>query len=211
MYDSDQNLVRGRVEVCINNAWGTICRDSFFDSVDAGVICQQLGGFTREPMEIFSNSSGVGPVFLSRVECANEDMQLLDCQRSSLLGLVDELCDDHSNDVSVSCSGILKVINKFKGTRNSINQYLSSILPNLLILHVECLIILSLFCLDINECLIDNGNCTHICNNTIGGFECLCQYGFELQNDSITCIGKEVMVIIILEVLVFKHSSIIHN
>ena len=32
----------GRVEICFNNAWGTIC-NSGFDRLDAGVICQQLG------------------------------------------------------------------------------------------------------------------------------------------------------------------------
>ena len=41
---------QGRVEICINNAWGTICKDASFDAVDAGVVCQQLpgGGFYRE-------------------------------------------------------------------------------------------------------------------------------------------------------------------
>ena len=37
----------GRVEVCINNAWGSIC-SQLFDDIDAGVVCQELGGFYRE-------------------------------------------------------------------------------------------------------------------------------------------------------------------
>jgi len=40
--DSSELSSEGRLEVCVNNAWGTIC-DAAFGSRDAQVACAQLG------------------------------------------------------------------------------------------------------------------------------------------------------------------------
>jgi deleted-in-malignant-brain-tumors protein 1 len=34
--------VFGRVDVCVNGTWGTICSD-FWENIDASIVCKQLG------------------------------------------------------------------------------------------------------------------------------------------------------------------------
>uniref|UniRef100_S4RP11 EGF-like domain-containing protein n=1 Tax=Petromyzon marinus TaxID=7757 RepID=S4RP11_PETMA len=40
---------------------------------------------------------------------------------------------------------------------------------------------------DVNECLPGNGNCSHTCVNTEGGWSCQCPEGFVLNKDGLTC------------------------
>ena len=45
--------------------------------------------------------------------------------------------------------------------------------------------------LDIDECLPNNGGCSHICTNTNGSYFCSCMTGYALGSDNETCSGKQ--------------------
>ena len=43
---------------------------------------------------------------------------------------------------------------------------------------------------DINECVVNNGGCSEMCFNTLGGFMCSCREGFTPHSDNKTCVSK---------------------
>ena len=127
--DNLQQATReGRVEICINNAWGTVC-NTLFRREDAEVVCGQLGGFQRDgilaeyigfilcqnpkglvcvyiagAVALFDAqfSTSVIPIFLDQVVCSGTETSLMNCSRRTVLGL--PTCD-HSQDVGVRCTG----------------------------------------------------------------------------------------------------------
>ena len=44
--------------------------------------------------------------------------------------------------------------------------------------------------LDIDECMLNNGGCDHVCVNTDGGHECECDRGYQLGSNGFTCSGR---------------------
>ena len=46
--NTEEDSRQGTVQICVNNAWGSVCNDYFFDNTDAAVFCGQLSGFTSE-------------------------------------------------------------------------------------------------------------------------------------------------------------------
>ena len=43
--------------------------------------------------------------------------------------------------------------------------------------------------LDINECRMGNGGCSHGCQNLRGGYRCTCWTGYDLADDLHSCEG----------------------
>ena len=51
--NEDEYWRRGIIQICLNNAWGTVCSDNLFDNTDAEVFCGQLKGFNSTGMDSF--------------------------------------------------------------------------------------------------------------------------------------------------------------
>ena len=100
--ENGSNPLEGRVEVCINNAWGTVCDNSFSTS-DANVVCRQLGYIFNgtQVLPISEFSQGGGPIFLDEVACDGEEGRIMECGGTAP-GV--HTCT-HNQDVAVRCIG----------------------------------------------------------------------------------------------------------
>jgi len=97
-----QTPLEGRVEICVNNQWGTVC-DDFWDTTDANVACRQLGfsptGAIPFPRAQFGE--GTGPIFVENVQCIGNETCLLDCAPNAIEIRVPNCT--HSEDAGVRC------------------------------------------------------------------------------------------------------------
>ena len=92
------NIYEGRLEVCLNNQWGTVCDDDW-DSSDAQVVCNQLGYPSSGDVDFdFSPfGSGYGPIWFSQVNCNGSEFNLFDCELN-----ITHNCT-HFEDAGVQC------------------------------------------------------------------------------------------------------------
>lgn len=47
----------------------------------------------------------------------------------------------------------------------------------------------AVFIKELDECELQNHGCDHACINTLGGFQCACNIGYELREDNKSCEG----------------------
>ncbi len=94
----------GRVEVCFNNRWGTICDDSF-GREEARVICRQLNYTENINSSLAIGRSffgqGLVPIHLDDLMCEGGEETLLECIHN---GVGQHNCG-HAEDAGVVCIG----------------------------------------------------------------------------------------------------------
>ena len=115
----DRRGNRGRVEICYQGQWGTVCDDGW-SSTDARVVCNQLG-YSPFGILLYQNQcllfhvtlhwtgavvlsrgqyyEGRGPIFLDDVGCRGNEFSLLECYHP---GIGVHNCQ-HDDDVGIEC------------------------------------------------------------------------------------------------------------
>ena len=109
----------GRVEVCSDGVWGTICHD-LWDQKDAVVVCRQLNLTYQGKIKKLSKLNIIviivffflvvvpfresyfgpsnHPIVLNRVHCNGDEDNLTECDSVKLIGYC-----SHSDEVGVAC------------------------------------------------------------------------------------------------------------
>ena len=119
----EEDSRQGTIQICINDAWGFICGDDYFDDTDASVFCGQLRGFASTGkiflfdrnvfkcimiagathIEATAVSESLVPIFLSAMDCMETDKSLLEDCHHDEVGLA--TCDDDLILAVVKCFG----------------------------------------------------------------------------------------------------------
>ncbi|EFJ44987.1 hypothetical protein VOLCADRAFT_33421, partial [Volvox carteri f. nagariensis] len=91
----------GRVEVCLNGTWGSICDDEW-DDLDADVACRQMGfagGSAVDGVQTTAGPAGMR-VWLSQVNCTGTESGLSACTQGAPPG--SSRCT-HARDAGATC------------------------------------------------------------------------------------------------------------
>ena len=92
----------GRVEICFDSEWGTICDDSW-DTKEATVVCRQLG-YPDTLLHLALHGGffgrGLDAIHLDDLGCDGDEVTLADCSHS---GIGEHNCL-HEEDAGVICS-----------------------------------------------------------------------------------------------------------
>uniref|UniRef100_A0A8C3VXF4 Scavenger receptor cysteine-rich type 1 protein M130 n=1 Tax=Catagonus wagneri TaxID=51154 RepID=A0A8C3VXF4_9CETA len=95
-----ENKCSGRVEVKVQEEWGTVCNNGW-DTNAVSVICRQLGCPTAIKATGWANSSaGTGRIWMEHVSCQGNESALWDCKHD---GWGKHNCT-HQQDAGVTCS-----------------------------------------------------------------------------------------------------------
>ena len=88
----------GRVEIFLDNKWGTIC-DPNWEERDAQIVCRQLEftGHATALLATHSFGSGNETIWLNRIYCRGHEKNIIECAH-----LEGRMCD-HTFDVAVIC------------------------------------------------------------------------------------------------------------
>jgi len=92
----------GRVEVCVNGVWGTVCHDSW-STIDAAAACKYFGYSTYEVVAYGSAHFGSAqlPILLDDVACTGSESSLVECTYDS-----NTTDCSHSQDAGTRCHPI---------------------------------------------------------------------------------------------------------
>ena len=96
----------GRVEVFYRGQWGTVC-DNSWGINDANVVCRQLGFFRASGAPHSAKyGQGSGTIWMDDVNCQGDEAFLQQCAHD-----VDTSDCSHSQDASVECEALVRLVN----------------------------------------------------------------------------------------------------
>ena len=111
--DGDVRLVggvtkyEGRIEVCLNRAWGSACAYSGWGYSETNIVCKQIGamkvGGSYNLAVNFGFEKGSGPILLGYLSCTGKEENLVKCRQNYFLNNLQ--CPGHDYDAAVKCQG----------------------------------------------------------------------------------------------------------